>query len=256
MKARYVWLLMLGLAAPAGATDLPAFPFIDVTGHAMRAVSPDLARINFTVKARDASAEVAAHAVSAGAQAVLDLLSARGVAAADIDAHEVAKEVIFERDSGISGGKRRGPPRYAVSRSFSVLLRRVASWPDIGTRLLEMQNIEDLEAQFDRTDREALEAELLAAAAHEAQQRAERMAAGFGQHLGALQAVSQEPFEAISSRFLRADMRYTYAGGGLGVSEVMVTGGRRTSAEQVMVPATITLGTAVNAIYRLENTPH
>ncbi len=250
MKAHYLWLLLLASAAPAWATDLPAFPFINVTGHASRAVSPDLARINFTVKARDASAGVAAHAVSERAQEVLDLLAANGIAAADIDAHAVAKQVVFERDSGISGGTRRGPPRYEVSRSFSVSLRKVASWPDIGTRLLEMPNIEDLEAQFDRTDREALEAELLAAAAHDAQQRAERIAAGFGQHLGTLQAVSQEPFVAISDLYLRADTRYAYAGN----ASLEATAGR-VSAAQLLVPATIPLAAGVNAIYRLESAP-
>ena len=251
MKARYLWLLMLASAAPAWATDLPAFPFINVSGHAMRAVSPDLARINFTVKARDASAEVAAHAVSERAQEVLDLLAANGIAAADIDAHGVAKQVVFERDSGTSGGARRGPPRYEVSRSFSILLRNLASWPDVGTKLLEMQNVEDLEAQFDRTDRQALEAELLVAAAHDAQQQAERLAAGFGQRLGAVQAVSQEPFLAISDLYLRADTRYAYAG-----SRAFKVSAGRVSAAEVLVPATIPLAASVNAIYRLESAQH
>lgn len=252
MKSPIAWLL-LAAVAPAWGGELPAYPFINVTGHALKAVSPDLARINFTVKVRDANAEAAARAVAERVEAALAQLAAAGVAAADIDAHEVAKEVVFDRESGVSGGTRRGPPRYEVSRSFSVLLRKVASWPDLGTKLLEMPNVEGLGAQFDRTDRPALEAELVGAAAHDAQQRAERMAAGFGQHLGAVQAISQDPFEEISARFLRADMRYAYE------TERMfkLSAGRNDSpASQVLVPATIPLAASVNALYRLESAAH
>jgi uncharacterized protein YggE len=253
MRVAFAWLL-LAVVAPAWGRDLPAFPFINVTGHALKSVAPDLARVNFTVKARDPSAEVAARTAGDRAQQVLDLLTASGVAPADIDAHEITKEVIFDRDSGFSsGGTRRGPPRYEVSRSFSVLLRKVASWPELGRKLLEMPNIEDVGAQFDRTGRDALEAELLTAAARDAQQRAERLAAGFGQRLGAVQAVSQDPFEEISVRFLRADMRHAasaYAGSP--VAEVIVAGARVTGA-QLLVPATIELAQSVNAIYRLES---
>jgi uncharacterized protein YggE len=253
MRVAFAWLL-LAVVAPAWGTDLPPFPFINVSGHAVKAVTPDLAKVTLTVKARDPSAEVAARTAGDRAQQVLDLLAGAGIAPADIDAHEISKDVIFDRDSGFSsGGIRRGPPRYEVSRSFSVLLRRIAAWPELGPKLLEMPNVEDVGAQFDRTDREALEAELVVAAAHDAQQRAERIAAGFGQHLGAVQAVSQDPFEEISTRFLRADMRYAasaYAGSP--VAEVMVTGARVTGA-QVLVPATIELAQSVNAIYRLES---
>ena len=242
--------LLLAAVAPVWAADLPAYPFINVTGHAQKTVTPDLARISLTVKARDPGAEVAARAVAERVQEVLDLLAKSGIAAADIDAHAISKEVLFDRDPGFSGGgARRGPPRYEVSRTFSVVLRNVASWPELGTRLLEMPNVEDLEAQFDRTDHEALEAELIAAAAHDAQQRAERMAAGFGQRLGAVQAISQEPFEEISGRLLRADMRWAYEDSptaGLGAPR------GRGEAAQVLVPTTIRAGASVNALYRLE----
>jgi uncharacterized protein len=253
MKISFAWLL-LAVVAPVWGSDLPAYPFINVTGHALKTVTPDLARINLTVKARDPNAEVAARTVAGRVQEVLDLLANAGVAAADIDAHQVAKEVVFERDSGFSSAARRGPPRYEVSRNLSILIRSVASWPDLGSKLLEMSNVEDLEAQFDRTDREALEAELVTAAAHDAQRRAERMAAGFGQHLGVVQAVSQDPFEEISMRFLRADMRYRYLGEA--TAGVGGTAARVNSGAQVLVPPTIPLGATVNALYRLEGTAH
>lgn len=260
MKIRFAWLL-LAAATPVWGTDLPAFPFINVTGTAAREVAPDLAKISFLVTARDASAEIAATTVATQTQATLDLLSAAGVQPSDMDAHGVAKQVVFDRESGgLSSAARRGAtPRYEVSRAFAVLLRKVASWPELGAKLLAMPNVEEVEARFDRTDRKALEAELLTAAAHDAQQQAELMAAGFAQRLGPVQAISQEPFEDISGRYLRPNLRYAYGGGGggptFGMSEVVVTS-RRIGAEQIAVPATIPLRAAVNAIYRLEGAAH
>jgi uncharacterized protein YggE len=251
MRHRFSWLLALAGATTAWGTDLPEFPFINVTGFATRAVAPDLARVSFNVKARDISADSAASTVAARTQEVLDLLTANGVAPADIDAHEVGKAAVFERDSGESPVKtpRAALLRYEVTRSFSVTIRKLAAWPAIGTKLLGMQNIEDLDAHFDRTDRKALEAELLTAAAHDAQHRAELIAAGFGQRLGAVQAVSQDPFGQISDRLLRADMHYQDLEG----RSLRAGFDRPPSATQALVPATIPLATVVNAIYRLES---
>jgi uncharacterized protein YggE len=103
MRIVLAWLLLASVA-PVWAGDLPAYPFINVTGHALKAVTPDLARINLTVKARDAGAEVAARTVAERVQEVLDLLAKAGIATADIDAHEISKEVVFDRDSGFSSG--------------------------------------------------------------------------------------------------------------------------------------------------------
>ena len=258
MRIPFACLLLLSACVPAWGTDLPAFPFINVTGVATREVAPDLAKVSFTVTARDPSAEVAANTVATQTQAALDLLTAGGIAPADIDAHGLAKQVVFDREpGGISSGPRRAAtPRYEVSRSIAVLVRKVASWPDLGTKLLEMPNVENLEVRFDRADRKALEAELMAEAAHDAERRAGQMASGFGQRLGAVQAISQDPFEQISDRFLRADMRYAYAGEPtLGAPMFKVSAGQGLAA-QLLVPATIPLFATVNAIYRLESAAH
>jgi uncharacterized protein YggE len=251
MRQRFGLLLALAAVAPAWGTDLPQFPFINVTGVATRAVPPDLAQVRLTVRARDPSADAAAEVVAAHTQQVLDLLLVNGVAALDIDAHDLGKTAIFEPAADTPPGTAPRTLRYEVSRALSVTIHKLAAWPTIATKLLGMQNVEDLDVHFDRSDRKTLEAELLAAAAQDAQQRAERLAQGFGQRLGALQAVSQEPFEAISSRFLRAGMNYAYAGAPM----LRVEAGR-VSATQVLVPETIPLAASVNAIYRLESAQH
>jgi uncharacterized protein YggE len=254
MKATYICLLILASAAPAWGADLPEFPFINVTGFATRAVAPDLAKVSFNVKARDVSADTAASTVAARTQEVLDLLAANGVAPTDIDAHEIGKAALFERDSGDSAKPSRAALlRYEVTRSFLVTIHKLAAWPAIGTKLLGIQNVEDLDARFDCNDHKAQEAELLAAAAHNARERAEIMAAGFAQHLGAVQAISQEPFEQISGRLLRADMHYGY--GPQSSASFKVSAGQ-ISAAQLLVPATIPLAQVVNAIYRLESASH
>jgi uncharacterized protein len=176
-------------------------------------------------------------------------LSANGVAPADIDAHEVGKGTTFEQESNPppSPAHRAALLRYEVSRSFSVVMRKVAAWSAIGTKLLQMQNVEEVEARFDRSDRLELQSQLITEAAHDAQKRAEVLAAGFGQRLGAVQAISQDPLEGISYRLLRGAGE-SYASGRSFSSTT-----QRMTANQFLVPSTISFVESVNAIYRLDS---
>jgi uncharacterized protein len=245
MSARLACLLLLMAAGPVWGSDLPEYPFIFVTGHSSKEIQPDLATVSFAIKARSPDASSAAEAVDKRTKEVLALLEAGKVPAGDIDAHAISKETMFDEGAGDGAGAAKPARRlyYVLTRSFAVRLHNIASWPQIGTRLMQMENIEDIGAQFDRSDRRALETELFSAAAHDAQQRAESLASGFGQRLGPVQAISQEPFDGLSSRFLRSGF---YGDRMFKRSEVP-------SASELLVPATIPIEKSVNVIYRLES---
>jgi uncharacterized protein YggE len=237
------------VAVPGGASELPDYPFIFVTGYATQSVAPDLARVSLTVRARNASSAAATEIVGTRSQQVLDLLLANQIASADIDAHEVSKSAIFEPDSnGASGTARRAHVvRYDVSRSFTFVLHELGTWPQLGTKLLQMDNVEDIDGRFDRTDRKVIESELTTAAAQDARQRAESMAAAFGQHRGPVQAISRESLRELNYRFLDSP---SYAGG-LGAPRQLGPPGSRKSAFRLLVPATIQFQEYLNALYRL-----
>jgi uncharacterized protein YggE len=212
MRFRLGCLVLMLVAVPGGASELPDYPFIFVTGHAIQSVAPDLMRVRLTVRARNASSAAATETVGTRSQQVLDLLMANQIASADIDAHDVSKTAIFEPDSNAPSGtaRRAQVVRYDVSRSFTFVLHEVGTWPKLGTKLLQMDNVEDIDGRFDRSDRKGIESELTTAAAQDAKQRAEAMAAAFGQHLGPVQAISREALPELNYRFLESP---SYLGG-------------------------------------------
>ena len=231
------------LALPARADDLPQYPFLYVTGSATKAVVPDTATASFVVRARDANAANAEQLVAQCAREVLALLKDNGIAPADIDAHEISKVVAYERDSyGMVSGAARHPTamHYVLSRGFAVRLRRLESWPAVGSKLLQMQNIEELDVKFDRSDHDALRAQLMSDAAQDARRRAEAMAAGFAQQLGPVQGISPGPFRDIHWDMLASDSR----GGAM-------AGGQQRDAVALLVPDTISIEVEVHALYRL-----
>jgi hypothetical protein len=107
--------------------------------------------------------------------------------------------------------------------------------------------LEDIDGRFDRSDRKGIESELTTAAAQDAKQRAESMAAAFGQHLGPVQAISRESLRELNYRFLESPSFL----GGLGAPRDVGPPGSRKSAFRLLVPATIQFEEHLNALYRL-----
>ena len=196
MRFRLGCLVLMLVAAPGEASELPDYPFIFVTGHATQSVVPDVAKVSLTVRARNASSAAATETVGARSQQVLDLLLANQIASTDIDAHDVNKTTIFEPDSNGASGTARGPQvvRYDVSRSFTFLVHELGSWPQLGTKLLQMDNVEGIDCRFDRSDHKGIQSELTAAAAQDAKQHAESMCSA-----SALPASSPRPWTTLKT---------------------------------------------------------
>ena len=76
MRFRLGCLVLMLVAAPGEASELPDYPFIFVTGHATQSVVPDVAKVSLTVRARNASSAAATEIVGARSQQVLDLVPA------------------------------------------------------------------------------------------------------------------------------------------------------------------------------------
>ena len=105
-----------------------------------------------------------------------------------------------------------------------------------------MNHVLGVTADFDRSDREKVEAELVGKAGLDAKAQAERMAAGFGVPLGQVFAISMQGFRNIGAKFGLAPG-----------SGYLRTALHRSPSKQeaLFIPSTITLKSSVTAIYRL-----
>jgi len=245
---RYPFLVLLGFGAvAAAASPLPEYPFIFSAGTGRSAVAPDLVRLSFAIAARDRDVKLATAAVESTFASVTSILAAAAVRTSDVDASAVDKSPRSHWDQTTD---RTIPDGFQVTRKIKVTARDLTRYPQLMKSLLDLAATEDFSAEFDRSDRQKLQEELLATAAQDAHARAERVAAQFGRKLGAARAIAQIPFTALGD-----ELGFSYGGPHvppqLMMEEVVVTGARK-SLDQFLAPQTITISESVNVVYELQ----
>lgn len=237
-------LLVLGLLAcsvNAFAEDIPAYPFVFVTGNAEAETPPDIAACSLTIHAIDADAGKAESTVDSRLKALLNVLSQKGVAADDIESFNVNKQILSTAYDEKQPATIRG---YDLTRSLSFKVRQLKSLPAIEVEFIGAANLEQINCQFDRTDRHAIEADLVAKALRAAKDQAEKFATPLGRRVTTAQAISQIPFASIPDAF------------GLGnratVERMDRMFRKSTTQDDLLVPATIHLQVGVNVLFRME----
>lgn len=185
-----VSLSMLALQA-AGASNLPDYPFVHVTGEAVLRVAPDLGEIDFEISAHDADSAAALALVDVRIAEVRALMDQQGAgaspdAAADIAVRDVRKEM---RKAAVNEPKD-APPEYDIRCAVHINVRDLGKWRPIMLALLAKPNIDRMSTGFGLRDREAVRADVTAQAIHDAQRKGEAMAVTFGKHLGAVTGIS------------------------------------------------------------------
>jgi uncharacterized protein YggE len=228
-------------ATVAGAAQIPEYPFVSAPGSADSKVAPDIAHCALTVSVRDADASKAAAAVQSRFEAVLAMFAAGHVADADIEADKVDKNVLTENEHETVGIK-----GYELARHVSFTSRQLESLPPLEQSLLHAPNVTDISCRFDRTDRAALEADLMTSALKSAREEAERLAAPLGRHVVAAMAVSKVSFADIPGEFGFGDRQMISAS----ASRRMFK--RSALADELLVPATVELSESVNVLFKVE----
>jgi len=172
---------------------------------------------------------------------VLATLSAKHVSANDIESFDINKQMLTngnnDKPAAIRG--------YDVSRSLKFTARQLDVLPAIESSLVDSQNTENINCQFDRTDRAAIEADLLTKAIHSARDQADKLAEPLGRHVTAAQAISRSPFDSIAGSL--------GLGGPFPGSEYIGRMFKKSvSADELLVPSTISMSATVNVLFKME----
>ncbi|MCC2960368.1 SIMPL domain-containing protein [Massilia sp. IC2-278] len=166
----------------AGASPLPAYPFVHVSADASVYRVPDIGAIDFEILVASADPALARTTVETRIAEVRALLQAQGVPLEDMETRDVRKEQ-----------KKDGPPDapvYELRSSVHINMRDLSKWAGVVGPLLDMPNLGSFATSFDSSTREEVEAELMANALREARRRAEIIAKGARRKLGPVTAVT------------------------------------------------------------------
>src|SRR5579872_5138941 len=187
MKASLLLAPILALLTLTAAADnLPAKPYIEVSGHGELHLAPDLMHVTLTVEKTDMDLGVARQDVEQRATKVIELARKLGIADKDIEAAAIYVSPQYEwvnRSQQFKGQH--------VTRSISLTLRNIDRYTDLVNGLI-IAGVTRLDAVTpDRSDRRALEQKALQLAVIEAHDKAAGMATTAGVSLGPVNSIAE-----------------------------------------------------------------
>ena len=133
---------------------------------------------------------------------------------------------------------------YEVTRQFTITLHGLQIYEPLAKKLLSMENVENLDTEFDRTDREKIESDLLTKAAADAKRKAQHLAKGFDAQIASVFAISEHRFSDIDEILFHGVFVQRSTGTIIDMSSK--------EKKLVFVPSTIKFKNRVNAIFKLK----
>lgn len=224
------------------ASNLPDFPFVLATGEAKVKVAPDMARISLNLMAFDKDPEAALMTVGLRGREIVKLLNGLNVLNADIKSFTLTKQIQRERTNSYGQGKISG---YEVNQRFEVTLNNIEHYSLVMDKLIAMKNVNNVNINFDVTNRKTLIRNLVKSAGKDAKQKAQDLAAGLDVELGSVFAATQD--NSFNEFFARFGLRQE----NMGRFESMKMSDRAGNYN-MFVPETIELRKTINVVYKLK----
>lgn len=239
-----IW--MLSTTSLTLASTLPDFPFVSADGRAEIELPPNMAEVTFYLKAFHENPNNAITVIQQRSKELLSFFVEQQVKEEDIVAYELDKSIVHERNKDFQPLKILG---YEVTRRFNITLHNLQQYEIFAKKLFSLENVENINTVFERTDEETIKADLLIKAGKDAMQQAERMAKGFDVSVGPVFAISEQGFSDLGTQF------------GLGRDDYSSISGVKLSVNMpppededkfLFVPSTITFMNRVSALFKLQ----
>jgi uncharacterized protein len=244
LAASCIAFLLALSGSAAGAADLPAYPFVHVTGSAFQSALPDVGSLDFEVVAVDADPAAARAVLEARMGEVRALMQQHGLDPDDAQAREV-RQSVRKGEQGQSGA-----PLYEVRCDVHVNVKNLTVWPALAGGLLGKPNLDGFASSFDLSTMDQLVDELVTDAIRDARRRADVMAAAAGRRVGPVMGATPDQLKNLTTAMglERGDFREPArrANGGRG---------EQTDRDQLLVIPALRLRQPVDVVFRLENAP-
>ena len=236
-------LVLLLATGGAGASPVPDYPFVHVTGSAFQAVVPDIGSLDFEVVARDADPAAARAVLETRVGEVRALMQQFGMDPEDAVVREVRQGI--SKDGRAAGDA----PLYELRCDVHVNVRNLANWAQLAGGLLGKPNLDGFASSFDRSDMEKINDELMTQAIQDARRKADVMAAGFGRRVGGVMAATPDALKNLGTAMSleRDDFRRPRS--------LDTARPQDADREQLLAVPALKLRQPVDVIFRLENAP-
>ena len=204
MKLTLFALLSLPISVLAEG-GLPNQPYIYVQGNAEIEKPADMATLRFNLVTRNADQVKANQEVQTNANKVFALLKSKKIADKDVIAGDLKSEAEYEEEE-TSPRKRGKFIGYSVTRSFSVKVRDVSTFPKLVDELLAIGGTEFSGIVAGLSNEKQMRDEIWGKALMNARERAEKTLKEMGMKIDSVFAVSPIAFLAIREQILGSEV--------------------------------------------------
>jgi len=170
------------------ASDLPDFPFIVSTGVAEKDVTPDIATIGINVHAFNQESSLALKSTNVASDKIIKLLKKYKIDISQLEAGDIQKSAIRQRDDKFNQLNILG---YNVSRHLTLNLVNLSKYAELMNDLVSINNVINLNSQFNHSNRDVIESELVILASKKAKDSAKQIANSLDKEIHSVYAVSQ-----------------------------------------------------------------
>ncbi|MCG7536596.1 SIMPL domain-containing protein [Pseudoalteromonas sp. OOF1S-7] len=170
------------------SSPIPDFPFVTVTGDSSRKVTPDTAVVGIEVVTYSESADTAFEKLNNTAATLLSILEKYKVSTDNITSHQLVKDTKRAREN--NGYSKLDILGYEFTQVFEIRLDKLGHYSEIADEISKMDNVRGLKSEFDVSNREEIEIELIGLAGKNAKLKAKKMALGLDVKLGSVFAIN------------------------------------------------------------------
>jgi uncharacterized protein YggE len=240
MKQMIALLGLIAVTLFTQASPLPEYPFVFARGEAKTKLPPDIARVSYRIKAFDKISTNVLALMESCSLKTISILSTNGVKKEDVVGFEVEKDILRNYDK--QSEKELEIIGYDMSRRIEFTLRDLSKYEAIVSALLKMPNVSNIRTEFDRTDRDIVEEDLLADAVSDARRKAEVMAKGSHQRIKGLKAISQQGFNNLGEAFGFGSSKY---------ENLMYSTSGAQEKDLLFIPSTVEFQSSVVIVYEV-----
>lgn len=246
---KFILILIVFCSHSVFAGVAPDFPFLLVKGEAEIKVQPDVAKISFSVTEFNKDAKAATTLISQRGQEVLSLANKFGIASEQVTSTAYAKDTKRRQgdhyeDLDILG--------YEVTQHFSLQVHNISQYSAFVDGLLMLPNVGNISADFDVSNRDQIESDLIKAATKNARKKANDLAAGMGIKVSSVFAVTQDyslsSFEAV---FGAPDYSTRYAPPEFAPPPALAFA-PNSPGSNMFIPKTISIQKTVSVVYKIK----
>ncbi|TVZ41139.1 hypothetical protein P886_0478 [Alteromonadaceae bacterium 2753L.S.0a.02] len=236
MKVLLSLILLFAVTTVTGA-EIPDFPYVMATGYAEKEVPPDMATIHLNFLAFHKSSDAAVNQLNKATDTLAVVMAKYKIPSNKLDARDIRKNIKRQRDRSYESLEILG---YELSRSMTLTLDNISVYPKLIEELASIDNLTNINSDFDTQQRKSFESDLMALAGKAAREKAEAMAVGLGSKIQSVYGISSD------AQYGRPEAKFEMRRSALAMES------EQPETNMMLVPESIKLSQTISVIFRIK----